>query len=111
MTAATDGEIVNEVHIVGRISHIGEEVELPSGDKVIGLRVVVRRSPPRRGRAGVDALEVALWDARLRRRAAKLRAGDTVEVRGALHRRFFRAGGVPTSRYEISADSLDRLAG
>lgn len=101
----------NEVHLVGRVS--GEPVprELPSGDALVQLRVVVPR-PPRSGatsRVQVDTLDIACWSARTRRVAARLTPGQTVEVTGALRRRFFAAGGARASRYEVEADTLRRV--
>jgi single-strand DNA-binding protein len=103
------GEWVNEVRLVGRVSGAGEERELPSGDTVVQLRVVVPR-PVRAGSGGtsgggarVDTIDVACWTARTRKSALRLADGATVEVTGALRRRFFRAGPVAVSRYEVEA--------
>lgn len=43
------GAIVNEVIVGGRISGAPEQRELPSGDTVLQLRLVVLRSSPRVG--------------------------------------------------------------
>ena len=56
---------VNEVLLTGRVSGVPEERELPSGDRVVQLRLVVRR-PPARGRtggsrAGVDTIDLSCW--------------------------------------------------
>lgn len=101
---------VNTVHLVGRVSAAGEPRELPSGDVVVMLRVVV----PRRARLGkgasVDTIDVACWSARARRTAARVAVGDQVEVDGALRRRFFRTGAGVASRYEVEASALRRCA-
>jgi single-strand DNA-binding protein len=106
-------EALNEVRLVGRISAQPQERELPSGDRLVALRVVVPRSPVAgRGgtaRAAVDAIEVACWSARTRRAAGSLGAGDVVEVTGALRRRFYRTGGGPASRHEVEAVTLRRI--
>jgi len=103
------GEWVNEVRLVGRVSGTGEERELPSGDAVVQLRVVVPR-PARTGATGggarVDTIDVACWTARTRRSALRLVDGATVEVTGALRRRFFRAGAATVSRYEVEASRV-----
>ncbi|WP_200949328.1 single-stranded DNA-binding protein [Phycicoccus sp. Soil748] len=106
------GEWVNEVRLVGRVSGAGEERELPSGDTVVQLRVVVPR-PARAGAAAgtgggarVDTIDVACWTARTRRSALRLADGATVEVTGALRRRFFRAGPATVSRYEVEASRV-----
>jgi single-strand DNA-binding protein len=107
---------VNEVHLVGRVSGAPEERALPSGDAVVLFRLVVPRPPVRRTAAGrgaargpsVDTIDVACWGSRARRTALRLHDGDAAEVSGSLHRRFFRAGGAATSRYEVAASSVAR---
>ena len=56
-------DYVNSVHLVGRVTATGEPRELPSGDTVLTLRVVVPRAERRRdrARAGVDTIDVACW--------------------------------------------------
>jgi single-strand DNA-binding protein len=44
---ATTVPAVNEVRLVGRLSRSPESRQLPSGDEVIQLRLVVRRAPER----------------------------------------------------------------
>ena len=100
---------VNSVHLVGRVTATGEPRELPSGDTVVTLRVVVPREERRgQARAGVDTIDVACWSAAARRSAARCAVDDHVEVQGALRRRFFRAGGSVASRYEVEARTLSR---
>jgi single-strand DNA-binding protein len=105
---------VNEVIVCGRISGLPEERELPSGDTVVQLRLVVPRSGPRAraggGGATVDTIDVACWTKVLQRKAVRLRPSDLVTVRGALRRRFWRSPGGPASRYEVEATGLDRHA-
>jgi single-strand DNA-binding protein len=103
-------EWVNEVRLVGKVSGAVDERELPSGDLVAALRLVVPRQPGRgRGTATVDTIDVACWTGRTRQSARRLAAGDQVEVRGALRRRFFRAGAATASRYEVEAHQLSRV--
>jgi len=54
-------DYVNSVHLVGRVTATGEPRELPSGDTVLTMRVVVPRAERRRdrARAGVDPIDVA----------------------------------------------------
>jgi single-strand DNA-binding protein len=93
----------------GRLSGAPEERVLPSGDTVWTFRVVVRRpQDPTTGRAGptgggrgVDTLECAVWSGRVKKSVPAWRDADTVEVAGALRRRFFRAGGATVSRVEV----------
>ena len=101
----------NEVHLRGRVSGAPTERELPSGDVLVQLRVVVPR-PHRRGRGAagsaqrVDTIEVSCWTARTRTAALRLADGGGVEVTGALRRRFFRTGSGAASRYDVEAASL-----
>ena len=97
------GEWVNEVRLVGRVSAAPEERELPSGDTVVLLRVVVPRLGTDHGSARFDTIDVACWTPRTRRSALRLAPDAVVEVGGALRRRFFRAGAATASRYEVEA--------
>lgn len=99
----------NEVHLVGRVSAAAEERELPSGDLIVALRVVVPRSGGGTPGTRVDTIDVACWSARTRRSARNLESGTRVEVRGALRRRFYRSGAATLSRYEVEATSVSRL--
>lgn len=105
----------NEVVLVGRVAAAAQERVMPSGDVLSSWRLVVDRPPPRRPLpAGlrpptVDTLECVAWTARLRRTAAGLQAGDVVSVEGALRRRFWRAGGGPSSRCEVEVSRVRRL--
>lgn len=106
----------NEVILWGRLPAAPEERELPSGDQISVLRVVIPRRPgPRRAEATrpprqqVDTIDVVCWTARTRRTAQRLVEGDWIEVEGALRRRFFATGGGRQSRYEVEATVLRRL--
>jgi single-strand DNA-binding protein len=96
----------NEVRLVGRISQPPEERVLPSGDALWTFRVVVGRSrTAAASRQSVDALECVAWSPRSRRSVSSWSVDDVVEVRGALRRRFFRAGGSVASRVEVEMAS------
>jgi single-strand DNA-binding protein len=99
------GESANEVRLRGRLAAAPRLRELPSGDTVWNLRVVVERPPlppgRERPRQRVDSLECAVWAGRLKKQVEKWEAGDVVDVSGALRRRFFRAGGATASRVEV----------
>jgi single-strand DNA-binding protein len=103
---------VNEVIVGGRVSGAPEQRELPSGDTVVQLRLVVPRPVPRPGAgregATVDTIDVACWTKALQRKAVRLKPGDLVTVRGALRRRFWRSPVGPASRYEVEACALER---
>jgi single-strand DNA-binding protein len=97
-------EPVNEVRLVGRLAADPQLRELPSGDTVWNLRVVVEREVPpgrEKPRQRVDSLECAVWSGRLKKQVAKWEAGAVVEVSGSLRRRFFRSGGATASRVEV----------
>jgi len=121
-------EPVNSVRLVGRVSVEPERRELPSGDELVQLRVIVARpTHPARASGGgrgsgnakdddagsprtqVDTIDVACWTALTRRTAARLQPGQVVEVQGALRRRFFKTGAVTQSRYEVEASLLRRV--
>ena len=92
----------NEVRLTGRVSVDPESRVLPSGDTLWSLRLVVERGPGEsRSRQRVDTLECAVWAARVQRSVASWRAGDQVEVTGALRRRFFQTGAGAASRVEV----------
>lgn len=102
----------NEVLLVGKVSAVEEPRVLPSGDVLLGFRVVVGR-PAHARRAGSRAAKVDVLDCqatmpRGRRTVAALRPGDLVEVQGSLRRRFFRYGGGLGSRYEVEATAVRR---
>lgn len=82
---------------------------MPSGDRAAIWRLVVDRPDPDT-RARVDTLACVAWAAGTRRRALTWRAGDTVEIDGALRRRFWRTPGGPASRYEIEVREARRIA-
>jgi single-strand DNA-binding protein len=106
----------NEVLLVGRVSAVPEERELPSGDLLASWRVVVDRPPPRRPAPEgvrlptVDTVTCVAWTSRLRRTVAGLSPGDVVEVTGALRQRYWRAGAGLASRTEVEVASVRRLS-
>jgi single-strand DNA-binding protein len=99
----------NEVSVTGRLSTAAEERDLPSGDVVIGWRLVVER-PPDATRPGYDVIDCAAFGARVRRAALGWQPGSTIQVDGALRRRFWRSEGGTASRYEVEVRSAKRLA-
>ena len=118
----------NEVVLWGRLSAPAEQRELPSGDVIVTLRVVVDRptgpsrstgsSATRRSTSdgkvrspGVDTIDVVCWSASTRRVALRLGGGEQIEVEGALRRRFFAAAAGRQSRYEVEATRMRRRGG
>ncbi|MGO1166044.1 MAG: single-stranded DNA-binding protein [Janibacter sp.] len=95
---------VNIVELTGRVSGGPTTRELPSGDELVTLRLVVARA----GGGPVDTIDCACWTAAARRAAGRFQDGDRARVEGALRRRFFRTVGGPASRYEVEVRRLVR---
>jgi single-strand DNA-binding protein len=102
-------EDVNEVRLVGRLAAPAEVTVMPSGDPLCTFRVVIGRPEGHQSQQRVDALECTTWVARVRRSALSWQAGDVVEVRGAVRRRFFRTGTGAASRVEVEVSSARRV--
>ncbi|SDZ15047.1 single-strand DNA-binding protein [Geodermatophilus africanus] len=93
----------NDVVLRGRLSAPAEVRTLPSGDTLVSFRLVVRRPEPRVRGQSTDTLPCITYDRALQRRVTAWRAGDVVEVEGALQRRFWRtAGGGTASVTEVN---------
>lgn len=102
--AESQVEAANEVVLRGSVRHDPEQRELPSGSALVTLRLVVPRAEPAgEGARRSDWVDCAVWAPRLQHRIARWRAGDQVEVRGALRRRFYRYGtaGEKGTRLEV----------
>ena len=94
----------NRVRLRGRVSTAPEERDLPSGTRIVTLRLSVPRegSPMCDGsRQSVDWMDCSAWGGTIRRSAAAWREGDVVEVEGALRRRFYRGAGGTATRLEV----------
>jgi single-strand DNA-binding protein len=109
---------VNEVYLVGRVTSLAIEKELPSGDKVVEFRVVIgraksttsTRSPKSRtGKKGVDSLDIAAWSSKTRKAALSLKVDTWVEIHGAVRRRFWQAPSGLASRWQVEASTVARL--
>ena len=97
-------EEVNLVELTGRMSGDPATREMPSGDELVTLRLVVARSDG----GPVDTIDCACWSAASRRAAGRLGDGDRIRVEGSLRRRFFRTPGGAASRYEVEVRRLVR---
>ena len=101
------------VTLTGRLAASPETLELPSGDLVMTLRLVIAR-PKRRvasGRsrtAAVDTIDCTVWVAAVRRRIERWEPGDIVTVEGALRRRFWQSAGGARSRYDVEVSNARR---
>jgi len=103
---AVDEVAANDVRLVGRVTSAPAAVELPSGDVLVTFRISVPRGATQRGRSqGVDSVPCTAWSPRLRKSVLGWRAGDLVEVTGAVRCRFFQAGGATRSRVEVEASA------
>jgi single-strand DNA-binding protein len=94
----------NEVRLRGRVSTAPEERVLPSGTLIVTFRVSVAReaSPMTNGsNQSSDWVDCTAWGAKARRAASRWRAGDVVEVEGALRRRFQRGDAGTSTRLEV----------
>ncbi len=109
---------VNEVYLVGRVTSLAIEKELPSGDKVVEFRVVIgrakstssTRSPKSRtGKKEVDSLDIAAWSSKTRKTALSLKVDTWVEIHGAVRRRFWQAPSGLASRWQVEASTVARL--
>ncbi|WP_020577478.1 OB-fold nucleic acid binding domain-containing protein [Actinopolymorpha alba] len=114
MAVTAEGPVTahrNEVLLVGRLSTRAIRRELPSGDVVVGVRVVVERDPNSlRGRvARVDTIECVAWSPECQQTMHDWQPGDVVEISGALRRRFRRTDAGPASRYEVEVERVRRL--
>lgn len=100
---------INEVRLVGRVTSLAVEKELPSGDKVVEFRVVIGREKLRNGKKEVDSLDIAAWSAKARRAALAMKIDTWVEVKGSVRRRFWRAPTGLASRWQVEASEVVRL--
>ncbi len=94
----------NHVFLRGRLAAEPMLRELPSGDVLAVFRVTVERPPGERAR--VDSIECAAVKPRVRKVLARAKTGDSIEVIGSLHRRFWRTPAGPASRYAVDADTV-----
>jgi single-strand DNA-binding protein len=108
---ATETVACNEVRLVGRLAAAAEEKQLPSGDVLVTFRLVVDRPPAHRRERSptVDTIDCSAWRADVRRSVRRWQAGDTIEVSGALRRRFWRGASGAASRSEVEVASARRL--
>jgi single-strand DNA-binding protein len=96
---------LNDCLFRGRVSASATDRELPSGEHVVEFRLIITRE----GREGVDTLDIASWTPKLRRSSLSLKAGEWVEVAGAVRRRFWQGPAGLASRWQIEAESITRI--
>lgn len=101
----------NTVVLVGRVTALPEERELPSGDVIVVFRVSVPRPRTplaKKSKQTTDWVDCVAAGARCRRAARSWSVGDQVEVSGVLRRRFVRGAGRAGTRLEVEALQLRR---
>jgi single-strand DNA-binding protein len=96
---------LNDCLLRGRVSALATDRELPSGEHVVEFRLIITRTE----REGVDTLDIAAWSGKSRRTALSLKAGEWVEIAGAIRRRFWQGPAGLASRWQIEAESITRL--
>ena len=102
----------NLVQLRGKVSTPPEARALPSGTSIVTLRLSVPResSPMTEGsRQTSDWVDCSAWGGKVRRTVSGWRAGDVVEVEGALRRRFYRGASGTATRLEVELLSGRRL--
>lgn len=103
--ASSAGTITDEnsVRLRGRLAADPTVRTLPSGDELCSFRITVARPPGERVR--VDTIDCATLRSRVRRTLEGSAPGDRLEVSGRLRRRFWRAPGGLSSRYEVLVEA------
>lgn len=95
--------MLNVVVLIGTLARPAQDVELPSGSRLLSLEVTVRRET-----GPAETVPVAWFDAPAW--ATALDAGAEVIVFGRVRRRFFRSGGSTQSRTEVVAAKIARAS-
>lgn len=93
--------MINLVVLQGVLARPAQDVELPSGSRLVSLEVTVRRDDGPAEPVPVQWADPPAW-------ASTLDSGAEVAVLGRVRRRFFRAGGVTQSRTEVVATRVVR---
>jgi single-strand DNA-binding protein len=100
----------NEVMLIGRLAADIQERTMPSGAVLCSFRLVVRRAGSATLGPNLDTLDCVAWGDAVQKVVRRWSAGDLVEVRGALRRRFWRSATGSVSRCEIETAVVRRLA-
>jgi len=95
--------MLNIVVLGGVLARPATTTELPSGTRLVGLELTVRR-----GDGPAESVPVAWFDPPAW--ATSLDTGADLVVLGRVRRRFFRAGGATQSRTEVVAAKVVRAA-
>ena len=106
------GDTANTVRLRGRVSTAPEERELPSGTRIVTLRLSIAReaTPMTNGsKQTTDWVDCSAWGPKVRRTVSAWKAGDVVEVDGALRRRFSRSEQGTATRLEVEVLGARRV--
>ena len=95
--------MINLVVLEGVLARPAQDLELPSGSRLLSLEVTVRRDEGAAEPVPVAWFDPPAW-------ATALDGGAGVVVLGRVRRRFFRAGGVTQSRTEVVASKVVRAS-
>lgn len=95
--------MINLVVLEGVLARPAQDVELPSGSRLLSLEVTVRRDEGPAEPVPVAWFDPPAW-------ATALDAGAAVVVTGRVRRRFFRSGGLTQSRTEVVAHRVVRAS-
>jgi single-strand DNA-binding protein len=102
----------NLVRLRGRISTAPEQRELPSGTRIVTLRLSIAReaTPMTVGsKQTSDWVDCSAWGPKVRRTVTAWQPGDVVEIEGALRRRFSRSEAGTATRLEVEVLSGRRV--
>jgi single-strand DNA-binding protein len=105
-------DVVNQVTLRGRVTTEPQERTLPSGAVIVAVRLSLPRERTvmtAGSKATSDWVDCVGWAGRVRRGMRSWQVGDTVQVAGALRRRFYRSAVGATSIVEIEALSVGRV--
>lgn len=107
MTETDESLSDNLVFLRGRLAAEAGIRTLPSGDELCSFRINVSRADTARSDSGVrvDSIDCSTVLARVRRCIERAEPGTELEVRGSLHRRFWRGPAGLGSRYEVAVIS------
>ncbi len=103
----------NVVRLRGRVSSGPLARVLPSGTPVVSFRVVVGRERTAMTSGSTqssDWVDCTAWGGAVRRTVARWTVGDTVEVEGALRRRFARGATGTSTRLDVEVLCARRVA-
>jgi single-strand DNA-binding protein len=103
MTRNTETTMINLVVLDGVLARPAQDVQLPSGSRLLSMEVTVRRDEGPAEPVPVAWFDPPAW-------ATALDSGTGVVVFGRVRRRFFRAGGVTQSRTEVVATKVARTS-